>query len=288
MSTQLEFPITFFPRTRHDPARRVPSEVQELINRGAIFIINHSGGKDSQAMASFVMEHVPRAQVRHLHAVLPGVDWDGVVEHIEGTIDGHVLHLCQAPTTLLATVRRRGMFPSPTRRQCTSDLKRGPIERTIRRLAKAEGFRLIVNCMGMRVEESSNRAKLQTLKLSERNSKAGREWYDWLPIHDWLIGAVFKRIKDAGQEPFWTYAAGMSRLSCVFCIMASKADLTTAARLRPDLYREYVMLERETGQVMMMPSKSKGRLTLEQITGIYIDANDPASADCPPAEAAVA
>ena len=52
--------------------------------------------------------------------------------------------------------------------------------------------------------------------------------------------------------------------------MSNKADLTTAARLNPDLYRRYVELERSTGQVMMMPSKAKGRLTLEQITDIKV------------------
>jgi hypothetical protein len=50
--------------------------------------------------------------------------------------------------------------------------------------------------------------------------------------------------------------------------MSSQADLTTAARLNPSLYRQYVNLERSTGQVMMMPSRTHGRRTLEQITGI--------------------
>jgi hypothetical protein len=36
----------------------------------------------------------------------------------------------------------------------------------------------------MRAQESSARAKLETLQLNQKNSKAGREWYDWLPIHD--------------------------------------------------------------------------------------------------------
>jgi hypothetical protein len=50
--------------------------------------------------------------------------------------------------------------------------------------------------------------------------------------------------------------------------MSSQADLTTAARLNPELYRKYVDLERSTGQVMMMPSKTHGRRSLEQITRI--------------------
>ncbi len=108
----------------------------------------------------------------------------------------------------------------------------------------------------------------QDFKFNERNSKNGREWYDWLPIHAWEIDEVFGLIKVVGQEPHWAYGKGMSRLSCCFCIMSSRADLTTAAKLNPVLYRRYVELERKTGQVMLMPSKTHGRLTLEQVTGV--------------------
>lgn len=168
------------------------------------------------------------------------------------------------------------MFPSPQQRQCTSDLKRGPIERTIRQHIKATGHSgLVVNCMGMRAQESSSRAKLTTFKLNAKNSVAGREWYDWLPIHDWSEDYVFLRIAAAGQSPHWAYAAGMTRLSCCFCIMASKGDLTTAARLNPPLYRKYVDLEKKLGVTMLMPVKGERR-TLEQVTGV------PADIDIPP------
>lgn len=177
------------------------------------------------------------------------------------------------------------MFPSPQQRQCTSDLKRGPIEKMIRHLVKARkergeiGWSIVVNCMGMRAEESPGRKKLAPFKLNVGNSKAGREWYDWLPIQTWTELQVFDKIADAGQEPHLVYLLGMRRFSCVFCIMASEEDLKTAARLAterpellndPHLYRKYVGLERSTGQVMLMPSSTKGRRTLEQVTGITI------------------
>jgi 3'-phosphoadenosine 5'-phosphosulfate sulfotransferase (PAPS reductase)/FAD synthetase len=215
-------------------------------------------------MFHFIHKHVPRNQIVVVHAVLPRVEWEGVEEHVRATTLGIPVHTCRSRRNLLQMIEERGMFPSPKHRQCTSDLKRGPIERTIRGL----GCKLIVNCMGMRAQESSSRAKLETFKLSARNSKAGRTWYEWLPIHEWTVEEVFAEIAAAGQKPHWAYAAGMTRLSCCFCIMASKADLTTAARLNPALYAEYVRLERQTGQVMMMPSKTKGRQTLEDITGI--------------------
>lgn len=244
----------------------LPADIQRLVFRDALFVVNHSGGKDSQAMTDYLRAYIPQRQLVVVHAELPEVDWEGVIEHIKATIGPLPLHLCRARRTLLQMIEERGMFPSPQQRQCTSDLKRGPIEKVIRGL----GAKLIVNCMGMRAEESASRSKLQTFKYSERNSKAGREWYEWLPIHDWSTAEVFRRIAAAGQQPHWAYAAGMTRLSCCFCIMASQADLTTAARLNPALYRRYVELERSTGQVMLMPSKTHGRRTLEQVTGIPV------------------
>jgi DNA sulfur modification protein DndC len=243
-------------------------EIQELVRRGAVFVVNHSGGKDSQAMYLYLAGIIPFDQLILVHADLGEVEWPGAQTHIEATTRGEALFVCRSRRGLLQMIDERGMFPSPSQRQCTSDLKRGPIERTIRQYSKAVNKLLIVNCMGMRAQESPGRSKLTPFKLSTSNSKAGREWYDWLPIHDWSTEAVFAYIIAAGQTPHPVYALGMSRFSCCFCIMASKADLTLAAQLNPVLYRKYVGLEKSTGQVMLMPSKKLGRLTLEQVTGV--------------------
>ncbi len=255
----------------------IPAQVKTLISQGALFVVNHSGGKDSQAMYLMLRDLVPGNQLVIVHADLGEVEWAGALAHIKATTHGERIEVCRSRRTLLEMIEERGMFPSPQQRQCTSDLKRGPIERTIRHLLKERGECLVVNCMGMRAQESSSRAKLKTFNLSEKNSKAGRSWYDWLPIHEWNERQVFARIADAGQKPHQVYGLGMTRFSCVFCIMASEADLKTAARLAtehpellndPHLYRKYVGLEHSTGQVMLMPSKTHGRRTLEQVTGI--------------------
>lgn len=242
----------------------LPKEISDLITRGAIFVVNHSGGKDSQAMYLKIRKHVPFDQIVIIHADLGDVEWDGAIEHIKNTTNNEPIHVCRSRRGLLQMIEERGMFPSPSQRQCTSDLKRGPIERTIRQM----GIKLIVNCMGMRSQESPGRSKLSPFKYSERNSRNSREWYDWLPIHSLSTDKVFENIAAAGQKPHWVYAAGMSRFSCCFCIMSNKADLTTAAKLNPILYLKYVNLEKSTGQVMMMPNKTRGRQTLEQITGV--------------------
>ena len=238
----------------------VPAEIQKLIDRGATFIINHSGGKDSQAMTSYLRGFVPAGQLVIIHAELPEVDWDGLREHIESTCGGIPVHYCRAVKTFFEMVEKRGMFPSPKYRQCTSDLKRGPIEKVIKRISRETGQMLFVNCMGLRAQESAQRRKATTFKLaSEGLNSAGREIYDWLPIHAWSTVEVFAEIKRSGQEPHWAYQAGMTRLSCCFCIMAKKQDLVTAARLKPELFRRYCETERRLDQTLLMPADGHRR-----------------------------
>jgi 3'-phosphoadenosine 5'-phosphosulfate sulfotransferase (PAPS reductase)/FAD synthetase len=251
----------------------IPAEIAAEIEAGTLFVVNHSGGKDSQAMTALLRELVPAEQIVVVHAELPEVDWSGVLEHIEATIGELELVTCTAASSFFETVERRRMFPTPSRRQCTSDLKRTPIEVVVRRLCKERGISRVVQCLGLRAEESTNRAKATPLKLDKRLSKAGRHVLQWLPIHELEIDEVFATIAAAGQVPHWAYAAGMSRLSCCFCIMGSKADLTTAARLNPELYARYVATEKRLGFTLR-----KGK-SLEEITGIAAVAGSAGNSD---------
>gem|GEM_PF-3596128 len=115
------------------PRQGVPAQVKALIERGALFVINDSGGKDSQAMKNFVRANVPHRQLLIVHAPLREVDWEGGIEHINRYSFGIPVLLAEAKRSFWEMVEARGMFPSPKQRQCTSDLKRTPIEREIRR-----------------------------------------------------------------------------------------------------------------------------------------------------------
>ena len=238
--------------------------LRDLIDRHALFVVNHSAGKDSQAMMIYLKQiGIPESQMLAIHADLGEVEWEGNLDHIRKTVGDVPVITAAAKSNFFEIVERRGMFPSPSNRQCTSDLKRGPIEREIRRYLKdhPEYGGLVVNCMGMRAQESASRAKKEVFQFSARNSKAGREWYDWLPIHALSEAEVFQLIAEGGQEPHWAYAAGMTRLSCCFCIMASTADLRRAAQLMPDLYRRYVETERRLGHTLSMSRRSLPELT---------------------------
>ena len=246
----------------------VPPRCEDMIRAGALVSISTSGGKDSQAMTILLSRIVPRDRLVAVHAPLGEVEWPGTIKHIEATLPAGV-PLILAPVasgkSLLDRIEERGMWPSSKARWCTSDFKRTPIERELRRYLKTHprfGGR-IVSAMGMRAEEGPARALKSPWTLNERNSRAGRTWFDWLPIFDLTEREVFGVIRDAGQVPHPAYAMGMSRLSCVFCIMASRADLRTAARLQPALYAHYVDLERRIGHTL-----SPSGVPLPELTGI--------------------
>ncbi|WP_376785203.1 hypothetical protein [Atlantibacter hermannii] len=77
-------------------------------------------------------------------------------------------------------------------------------------------------------------------------------WYEWLPIHELKADEVFANIRAAGQEPHYAYSLGNERLSCVFCIMASRNDLKNGATHHPELLEQYAELEVRTGYTMHM------------------------------------
>ena len=259
----------------------VPPECREMIRAGALVAINSSGGKDSQCMTILLSRIVPREQLLVVHAPLGEVEWPDAVRHIEATLPrGVPLLLARTASgkSLLERVEERGMWPSPKFRFCTAEHKRGPIQRELRRYLKAHprfGGRLL-NAMGMRAKESPAHARKAPWRRNDRMSVAGREVFDWLPVFDLSTEDVFRVIRNAGQSPHWAYVAGMSRLSCSFCILASRADLRRAAELRPDLYRTYVELERRIGHTLS-PS---GR-PLPALTGISAPADDSLDAPSP-------
>ena len=253
----------------------VPPECRETIRAGALVAISHSGGKDSQAMTILLSRLVPRDQLIVVHAPLGEVEWPGTVFHIENTIPPGV-PLIMAPVTsgktLLEQVEERGMWPSSSARWCTSGAKRGPIERELRRYLKAhprfEGR--LVNALGLRRDESRDRARRIPWRRNERMSVAGREVFDWLPVFELTTENVFRVIAEAGQSPHPVYSFGLTRCSCSFCIFASRSDLRRAAELRPDLYAKYAQLERRIAHTL-----SPTRKYLPELTGIPVDSAVP-------------
>lgn len=154
---------------------------RQLVEQNALFAVNHSAGKDSQAMFLHVVRDldIPPGQITILHADLPGADWPSLtlpsghktptlLEHIDNTVDGLPVRVVVARwgTTEKTPEHLRGKvksfagfvryqherhvaagkdvpaFPSKGQRWCTSDLKTGPLNKAIREeLCVRDGLR---------------------------------------------------------------------------------------------------------------------------------------------------
>lgn len=233
------------------------ARIRELRDEGALFVVSHSGGKDSQATMIAVQSLVPDDQIIVVHAPLSHIEWEGSEQAARAdTPRGRPFLLADKYNNvgeevwLLERVVSKCKWPDQGNRWCTGEWKRGPIAREVGQWADANGFTKIVETWGLRAEESSKRALQLPITEHFRHGtrsvklKEEREWYVWLPIKWMTTDEVFESIHGAGKKPLWTYDQGMSRASCAFCIIGAKPDLQIAARLAPDLYALYVAVEK--------------------------------------------
>lgn len=227
-----------------------------------VILVNSSAGKDSQVMLDVVVEQAKAlgvlGRVQVVHCDLGRVEWSGTRDLAERQTAhyGIPFHVVRRPQgDLLTQIEERGMWPSSTARYCTSDHKRGQVLRLMTALvanvrARFSGKRVrILNCMGLRAEESPARAKKATYELNAVASNGKREVWTWLPIHDWTTTQVWERIRASGVEHHRAYDLGMGRLSCIFCIFAPKNALMVAGEHNPELLAEYVSLEVKMGHM---------------------------------------
>jgi len=225
--------------------------------------ISSSAGKDSQVTTDKVYHLCKELGIEDriimVHADLGRMDWPGTVdlfkEHCahygfryeivsrKGTVNqkGEVLG------DILEHVEKRQMWPSSCARFCTSDHKRDQIRKIYVRLQKENGGGpcRILNCMGLRAEESPSRAKRKPFTHNKRASSSTRHVDDWLPVHDWTEKQVWDRIHSIETNHHWAYDVGMPRLSCCFCIFAPKDALLIAGVHNEELLDQHVEVEQK-------------------------------------------
>lgn len=231
--------------------------------------VSSSGGKDSLAMASLVARLARAAGVLDrvvvVHADLGRVEWPGtpaLVEAQAAHLGLRFVKVRRAQGDLLQQVEKLGKWPMPTQRFCTADHKRGQIYRAFtmlaaevraRRIAASEPENVaprvvrILNCVGLRAEESPGRAKRPVLVRDPKVSGKRKTVDVWLPIQGWTEAEVWAECNGSGAPIHPAYAAGLPRASCVFCIYAPEAALQIAGLLHPELLAEYVAVEQRIG-----------------------------------------
>jgi 3'-phosphoadenosine 5'-phosphosulfate sulfotransferase (PAPS reductase)/FAD synthetase len=272
-----------------------------------VIIVNSSAGKDSEAMLAWLVElcdaqGVPRDRLVVVYADLGRVVHPGTRElaWAQARHFGLRFVVVARREDLLAQIGARAQrlreqgkadqtpWPSNNARYCTSDQKTSQVAKFMtkvvdeHRAAGHAGPVRILNCLGIRAEESPARAKKAPFGYDPANwsqapvaaraasparpargarparpatpavpgrpgvQHSKRIVHRWLPIFDWSTPRVWQQIGRHGL-PWHPAYRRLSRLSCVFCVLAGRRELTVAAQMYPELAGEYAALERRVG-----------------------------------------
>jgi DNA sulfur modification protein DndC len=233
----------------------IPTEVMEA----EVIFVNHSGGKDSQAMLAYLHNMGFKGKLVVVHSDLGEMEWEPMHDFINQNSFGYEVHVVKPEESFFDLCRKYNRLPSGLARFCTSDLKTRPIGKWIHQYCEKHGIKKAINAIGIRAEESPARAKKEPFKLSKLSLKRKNlVVHEWYPIFNYKLGDVWFEIKKAGQQPHPVYAKGFSRLSCVFCVFGKIEEHKKAAQLKPDLYQKMVALEKELGK----------SIRLKQVNGV--------------------
>ena len=234
----------------------VPADLTSWVRGFDVILINTSAGKDSQAMMDYVYELARKAGVESrivaVHCDLGRAEWQGTKALAQRQAEhyGMRFEVVRRERDLLHQVElERKKWPDSQNRYCTSDQKTSQVVKLITRLVRELDLdrpARILNCLGLRAQESPGRAKKPPLS-QDSCSNGKRDVLRWLPIHAWTEQQVWQRIKASGVDHHYAYDLGMPRLSCVFCVLASKSALMLAAQHNPQLADEYIRVERAIG-----------------------------------------
>ena len=247
-----------------------------------VILVNSSAGKDSQAMLDHVVGLAGAAGVLErvvvVHCDLGRVEWEGTRELAEEQARHYGVRfevVSRPQGDLLTQVEQRGMWPDAARRYCTSDHKRGQVYRLLTKLAAEVSARTgrrqarVLNCLGIRAEESPARAKKVPFQKDAQASNGRRHVDTWLPIFAWSLDDVWKTIRASGVRHHRAYDLGMPRLSCAFCVLASKGALLLAAKHNPELLDADVAVEQKIGH-SFMKSLPIAQIRVEARAGVEV------------------
>ncbi len=254
------------------PGIALAPDIVEAVLNGAWIVFNLSGGKDSTAAMSAVnlfldvLGH-PRDRRMAIHADLGRAEWattSATVDRIAAEAGIPLTVVRRSAGDLvdrwiqrfengkrryeaLETYNLIGPWSSASLRFCQSEMKAAVIGPAVAQRLRGQ---TIVSVLGLRRDESHNRAAIPVSKADHRHAKAGNRhgtaMMVWNPIADWTSGDVFRAHHILGlllHEAYTVYEA--TRLSCRYCIFASMHDLTASASApaNADVYRELVSIE---------------------------------------------
>lgn len=210
-------------------------------------ILSISGGKDSQAMADVIVGEAINVGVkdRLLFAYADtGAEWpesriqcEKISKHY-----GVPLQIAKAFMPLPEKIASRGKFPCSSCRYCTSDCKRGALDKVARQFNGK-----ILKVTGERREESRQRSILEEIEPFSRLTTRKREVTSYRPMLGFTEADIWRIIRASGLDYHPAYHFGNSRVSCALCVLGSHDDLRIGAERNPELAQKYLQIEKQSG-----------------------------------------
>lgn len=240
-----------------------PELLEKLAGRKVIASV--SGGKDSAALALFLMEQ----GIEH-ERVFMDTGWEHQLtyDYLRGPLTAKIgtIRELHPPRTMEQRIRHGGMFSSRGRKWCTKELKLWPLRDYLASLMECGQCRApifaddplskdececggdfrhseTVNANGIRAEESNARA---AMKEWEWSSDLDTE--TWRPLIAWTLQNVIDIHARHGLKPNPLYMLGATRVGCWPCINAKKSEIKIIAETDPARIALVAQLEMEVSQ----------------------------------------
>ena len=267
-----------------------------MIDQHEATVVSLSGGKDSTAMALLAIEREVEnlsyvfADTGHEHPLtyeyldyLRGVlgeihivkaDFADAIERKRCTVatkwrqdgvpESRVLEALDAlqPTGIpfLDMCLAHGRFPSTRARFCSVELKHVPLDAFV--ADRLDEYGAVFSWQGVRRDESRARRDLSV----EEDHASIQGLTIYRPILDWTAKDCFEMHARHGVKPNPLYKLGMSRVGCMPCIHARKAELFEIQRRFPaelervKRWESLVSTASKRNSSTFFPAKRVGRL----------------------------
>lgn len=212
-----------------------------------VVVLGCSGGKDSTATSLYLREQ--GIEHRRLFADT-GWEHPDTYDYVRDYLPGRLgpIDWVRGEYTFEELVEKKGMFPGPKTRFCTTDLKVKPIIEYLERI-DAE----VINVVGIRAAESQARAKMPEWEWSD-----AFDCWVWRPIIAWTEQDVIDMHQRNGMRPNPLYLKGARRVGCFPCRYASKQDLDLMAEIWPERVVTIRDLERRVQEAAAARYAAKG------------------------------
>jgi 3'-phosphoadenosine 5'-phosphosulfate sulfotransferase (PAPS reductase)/FAD synthetase len=214
---------------------------------GRHVVASISGGKDSAAMSL----HLRELGIEH-DRVFMDTGWEHAktYDYLRGELTRVLGPITEIRGDLLMPdlIRKKGMFPSRTRRFCTEELKVKPMQRYLAGLGAD-----VVNAVGIRRAESEARSRMEEWEWSN-----GFDAETWRPLIHWTEDEVIAIHHRHGLAPNPLYLEGATRVGCWPCLFARKAEIRHLAETDPARIAVIRQLEAEAQEASAARAESRG------------------------------